>query len=581
MFKKVIVTLLIFILWIFQVNAYSNTELDLFYQKFITSLEQKNITISTEIATLNSLQTKLESKLKTTKTKKTQVIINYLININSKKIQELTTKLSSWNTLQTQITTSSSISNQKTLLWTDWKYYDISKFSFKVFSINSKSEIVDNWNTYRLSYSKYLPLNSQNFSYLQNAWLTKWYFLIKSDNTAFFVTDYTLEKKYSFKELQTLFSYTADSKNPNNVDWNWNYILYSFSKYYYFDDTFWAYLTDLTQAWITKDKSLMVYNWVKYYFVKDFSKRVVISKDLLQNMSNKSEVLSNLYSDTQNYESLNISLLQQIKSTTSLITSWLTTDEAKISAIYSWIVFNLEYDNTTDSSDYKIYSWLESFKNKSWVCDWYAKLLLYMLSFAWVENSEIKRWYAFDNKDFPDFWHAWVKIWDYYYDPTFDDPIGQSSDYTFSDFKYFKLPHDLMYINRFDWDNELKNYSNLSLTERKQIALKNLYSFYTKYSDYNLVKKIKNRIVLWFTYSDSITLDLVKNKLWYFDLSNWSFTKSWVKYTLASYKYYTISDSNIETVLSIKTLDLNDCILFKFYNGTSYEYRLAYDIIYK
>mgnify|MGYP003594751014 CR=1 FL=1 len=163
MFKKVIVTLLIFILWIFQVNAYSNTELDLFYQKFITSLEQKNITISTEIATLNSLQTKLESKLKTTKTKKTQVIINYLININSKKIQELTTKLSSWNTLQTQITTSSSISNQKTLLWTDWKYYDISKFSFKVFSINSKSEIVDNWNTYRLSYSKYLPLNSQNF----------------------------------------------------------------------------------------------------------------------------------------------------------------------------------------------------------------------------------------------------------------------------------------------------------------------------------------------------------------------------------------------------------------------------------
>ncbi|MDQ7023901.1 MAG: hypothetical protein Q9M97_10560 [Candidatus Gracilibacteria bacterium] len=44
-----------------------------------------------------------------------------------------------------------------------------------------------------------------------------------------------------------------------------------------------------------------------------------------------------------------------------------------------------------------------------------------------------------------------MKIGKLYYDPTFDDPIGQNSTKEFNEYKYFGLPKDLLYANRFDY----------------------------------------------------------------------------------------------------------------------------------
>jgi hypothetical protein len=88
-----------------------------------------------------------------------------------------------------------------------------------------------------------------------------------------------------------------------------------------------------------------------------------------------------------------------------------------------------------------------------------------------------------------------VRIGNDYYDPTFDDPIG-GKDFDKKDFLYFKLPRELIYTNRFDGLDIPKNLESLSLEERKQLVLDNMYALYEKYSSYALMKKIKNRMDL-------------------------------------------------------------------------------------
>lgn len=49
--------------------------------------------------------------------------------------------------------------------------------------------------------------------------------------------------------------------------------------------------------------------------------------------------------------------------------------------------------------------------------------MLYMLNYAGVHDVEVIRGHVIDAQDFPTIGHAWIRIGDRYYDPTFDDPI--------------------------------------------------------------------------------------------------------------------------------------------------------------
>lgn len=46
-----------------------------------------------------------------------------------------------------------------------------------------------------------------------------------------------------------------------------------------------------------------------------------------------------------------------------------------------------------------------------------------------------------------------MRIGDRYYDPTFDDPIGAKTTKKASEYKYFGLPKDIFYANRYEYDN--------------------------------------------------------------------------------------------------------------------------------
>ncbi len=179
-----------------------------------------------------------------------------------------------------------------------------------------------------------------------------------------------------------------------------------------------------------------------------------------------------------------ISKLSDIISTSQNITKNLTTDEDKIKAVYNWINKNIIYDN--DSFD-KILNWerwnidsisaIETFYNKKWVCQWIWELFGEMLKNSWIKNVEIKNWYALDW--WFNFWHVWAKIWDYYYDPTYDLYNGEQT------YKRYKLPKDLFYVDRIDFSditkiNEYKSYSK----EQINNIIKNWYLW--------LIDKYKN-----------------------------------------------------------------------------------------
>ncbi len=183
-----------------------------------------------------------------------------------------------------------------------------------------------------------------------------------------------------------------------------------------------------------------------------------------------------------------------------------------------------------------------------------------------------------DNKEFPNFWHAWVRIWQDYYDPTFDDPIWKL-DWTVYDYNYYKIPKDLIYANRFDWFDIPSYLKDLSLDERKLLVQKRLYELYDNYKNYNLFKKLKNKIELWYSYDETPTLSTLLEKKVVYEVKNFILTYNNTQKQISSLNYYKLTDDNISLLMSKPDFDMKNSYLFKWYlDNWSFEYRIAYDV---
>jgi hypothetical protein len=324
--------------------------------------------------------------------------------------------------------------------------------------------------------------------------------------------------------------------------------------------------------------TLLIKNWNEYYFAKDYKKIKIVNNEIIKDITNKKQFLFYLLDDEKYYNEDYTNTLLSIKEVTKSVIGWKVSNDEKIFAIYKWIIDNLDYNSSYDTFNKYVYSWVYTFTKKNWVCDWYTKLFLYMLSFAWIDDVEVIRWYAYDNSDFPNFWHAWVRIWEYYYDPTFDDPITTNTS-IIRQFLYYKLPKELLYVNRFEWFKIPDNLQNLSLDERKKIVLKNMYDLYDKYKDYSVMKSIKNRIYLWLSYDENLTLEKLKSKIWYYDVNNFTFfDKNWYSKKVSSLKYYLADETTLNILLNDKNTDFSKFTLLKWTDSNWTDYRLAYDL---
>lgn len=549
--KKIFLILCILFFQVWAVFSYTQADLKLQYDKIYLNIQKKaNYNNDKVVSVLKVIDSRLKIALSKTSKQSNKNLLNTLISLNDTKLKSLTT-----------------------IQFPDF-IEKMTKNGYTFLKVWDNLELYDNW-WYRFTFKKYYEINSTNYNYFLTNKLN-WGIIIKYKNNYIITNDYKKEKKYTYKELEKVFKNYYDSLTPYFLN-NWVYYSYKYSYYIYFDNIDWVYLSDLEANKIDLNNTLYIKNWDKYYFSNNYEKIRLVSENIISNISNKNEFIYNLADDNKfiswNYDEI----LSQIKSTTNTIVSWINSNDEKIKIIYKWIVDNIIYYQNYSDGNKQIYSWILTYKNKTWVCDWYTKLFVYMLSFAWVTNVEVKRWYAFDSSDFPNFWHAWVKIWNTYYDPTFDDPIWWDGK---NDFYYFSIPYELMYINRFDGLVIPEIYKNMSLDNRKNLVIKNMYNLYEKYKYYPLMNKIKNKIFLWLKYDEKINLEILSKKIPYFEVNNSSFLTDWNKKTIKSLNYYLINDKNIEDIVLNPKINLEGMYLFKWRKTDwTFDFRLSYDLV--
>lgn len=363
---------------------------------------------------------------------------------------------------------------------------------------------------------------------------------------------------------------------------NWIWYTYNFDTHLKFPD--WAVIKkeDLVYNWINPESSIVYLDENNsLWFVVKYTKIKLISDTIIYWIPDKFNFLKEIKNDKKvlNYET--DELFKKLKEDTLKITSWKIKD-IKIKSIYNYILNNTEYPKTFSLDDSKLFSWIDTFKNKGWVCEWYTKEFLYMLNFANIKNVEVVRWFVLDASDFPKIGHAWVRIWDKYYDPTFDDPVWATETKSFEKYKYYDLPKDLFYTNRYDFDKIPEYLKTTDLSFRKNLIINNIVPLVPKYKDswFNILKLYLFKSDNWIALNKIINIDDLKNITKYYE-TNWvEIIINWAKKTVTNLQYYLVDEEQIDDILEQLNYNLNWYYLFKWkLSNWTYEYRLWYDVV--
>lgn len=372
------------------------------------------------------------------------------------------------------------------------------------------------------------------------------------------------------------------SYNSDNIFLDkWVWYSYNYDSHLKFPE--WTNITneDLIYNWINKNNNLVFLREDNtLWFVLNYKKIRLISEDLIYWVTKKYNFLKEIKNDKKKLNAQTDIYFKELKDISLKLTKW-KSDNEKIKILYKYVLDNLKYTQPIVLSDYRIFSWIDTFKNNDGVCEWYVKMFLYMLNYAWISDVEAIRWYVIDAKDFPQIWHAWVRIWDKYYDPTFDDPIWAISTKKYYQYKYFALPYDLFYANRYDYNKIPTFLKEKSLSYRKNLVLKKTAPMVSKYKNswYNLLKPFVLKLKYLIDINSKLNIENLKTIVEYYKVTNFQFLKDNKVKKITKLKYYIINNSNIEDLYEQLNYSFDWYYLFKWdLDNWNFEYRLAYDL---
>lgn len=346
---------------------------------------------------------------------------------------------------------------------------------------------------------------------------------------------------------------------------NWVWYTYSFENKHFFESLNWLTKNDFIWNWLDFNTDIVYSENQKIYFLKNFKKVRLISDDIIFWVSNKYYFLEVLSKDKyikKNWWNFD-SYFTNLRNISEKLTKWIYKNQDKIKKIYDYVLKNTHYSKNIDWNNFSDFSWIMTFINKKWVCEWYVKLFSNMLAFNWID-AEIIYWDVINAKDFPNIWHAWIKIWNYYYDPTFDDPVWTSKDREYKDYHYFKIPRDLFYTNRFDDKKTPENLKTKDLDYRELYVLYNLKKVFSKYknSNYNLLKELYFKDKLDINLNSNITLTDLLDKFWYKEVKNFKIV--WENKYISNINFYEITNQNIWQFLEAINYNLDWYQIFKW-----------------
>ena len=259
------------------------------------------------------------------------------------------------------------------------------------------------------------------------------------------------------------------------------YFWYNFNTFRYFESAYGVSERDLAGSNISKNENFVYINDTgRVNFISDYAVHPIAQETDVFWLPEKKRFLNELSDDAQFPSSDMSATLQDIRALTQELTAWKSKAES-IALIYKWILDNIEYTREIDISNSQIFSGIETFTTGSWVCTGYTKLMLYMLQYAGIRDAEVIRGHVIDAPDFPTIWHAWLRIWDRFYDPTFDDPIWAERTKSVDEYKFYGLPKDIFYANRFDYGSLPESIEQASLDERYTYIFNTLQDLLPKY----------------------------------------------------------------------------------------------------
>lgn len=454
----------------------------------------------------------------------------------------------------------------------------------RVIAVINSHEFVEKNAIKKIVFRKYISVN--NINYIHTKW-KEWIIIVKANGDIWFVESYTMETKIPYSHAQDFFK-DVIAYNKKYIEEDKVFFTYTFPTYLQLPDLYWIYESEIKNEQIDiKSALLIIEKNNQYRMITNFKKTRLISSDIIYGVTDKIKFIDHLIDDKKYLSWDTDALFLELQNEISLLTQGLT-NEKKIEIIYSWLLKKLTYTKRIDLTDKKIFSWILSYKNNDWVCEWYAKLNAYALMFAHVSWSDVIRWDVIDAEDFPKIWHAWLKIWDSYYDPTFDDPVENlSKKYTNKNYKYYKLPRDLFYTNRFNEWATPRQLKTKDIGYRINFSNQRLEKLASKYKKNNFLilqsVAFKNKYNV--DFRKGFTLDSVKKILPYYKVkeNKWgqlTFMKNWVQKNILKLQYFTVTkNSDLQGIFAQKNYNMNWLYLFHwtYKNGTT-EYRIGFDV---
>ncbi len=365
-----------------------------------------------------------------------------------------------------------------------------------------------------------------------------------------------------------------DRKITNNSDIfleNWVWYFYRYNTWSSFPHSNYS-SRDLSANNLLNSNTILDIRDGKIVFIREFEKIRLIDDTIISWVTDKYSFLREVKDDKRFLSNNTDEYFKQLKSDTIQLIWKEKKSEKKIQKIYNFVLDNISYTQNLDLEDKKIFSGIESYKNRDGVCEGYSKLMVYMLWFAWISDYEAIRWYVIDAVDFPEIGHAWVRIGDKYYDPTFDDPIWNEQTRTPDKYIYYNLPQDLFYTNRYHYDDLPEFLETRTMEFRNNYIEKKLALLVDKYKSQNylLLKPFVFKENIWLAYNDTINIDDLKNNMSYYEIINDRLTQngSAITWGWTQFSYFQITTDNIPTILKQIDYNIDEYFLIKLEDGS-------------
>lgn len=436
----------------------------------------------------------------------------------------------------------------------------------KVIYIDQNNEFSKNNDIYRLSFKNPELVSSENYDTFSQK---EWSIIFKDWVGLMYSQDIDFERKIPFEEIIKQWDHKFLFYSDNYFWENWNFYTYEYDEYFTITTNYWVYKSDIEKDSNTYEDAIFLRLQDAKNNIAFFPKKRKITNDSYFNISSlqDKEFINSTSKDVLRSDKDYDKDLEYIYELWKRLgEEWENTQE-KIKNIYDWMIQNVSYPEEYNLTDYKYFSWIESYINGQWLCEGQAQLMYYLLKAAGIENVEIISWYVVDSPDFPKVWHAWIQIWDYFYDPSFETNYKEKS----SEYLYYRLPFDIAYTNRYnsrDIPETLFQEPRENIEKEVNRRRFELTKKYSKNQWYSLLKEFHEKKKYSLTANDTLNLNHIYNSLPRYDLEikNWQLElPSEIFLEDISYYEFFSKDEDISSMLKELDYSIEKYVIINIY----------------